>query len=113
MHILHNIKKNVDNLSWLVDQDFRLVEEVSSWARDLESLKTIKSQEYIMLMALYSGDELDKIDDLMENIKKGNKVMLSLYGVIEKIEDINLLEPQEVASLINKFKKESGDIILV
>ena len=82
MYILHSLKKSVDSVSEVVNQDFGLVEEVSSWAKDLEALKVIKGQKYRMLMAVYFGDELDKIDDWIDSIEDENKVMLSLYDNI-------------------------------
>lgn len=49
-------------MAQVVNQDFGLIEEVSSWTRDLEAPKTIKSQKYMRLIIVYSRDELDKID---------------------------------------------------
>lgn len=46
MHILHSIQKNMNSLVIVVNQDFGLQEEVSTWTNDLESLKTIKGQIY-------------------------------------------------------------------
>ena len=80
MHILHILRKNAERLAWVIDQDFGLVQEVSSWAKDLEAPKTIKGQKYTMLTIVYFRDELDKIDDWIDSIEDGNKVMLSLYG---------------------------------
>lgn len=38
-----------------------------------------------MLMVVSSGDELDKIDDYIDNIESGNKIMLSLYDDIQHV----------------------------
>ena len=87
MHIFYSLRKNFNTFAQVVDQDFGLVEEVSSWARDLEALKIIKSQKYKMLMVVYFGDKIDKIDDWIENLNKGNIVMLSFYGDIEQTKE--------------------------
>lgn len=38
-----------------------------------------------MLMDVYTGDELDKIDDWIEKISDGNKVMETLHTDIHKL----------------------------
>ena len=46
MHILHNIRKNANNLAQVVNQDFELVDEVSLWTNDLDALKIIKGHKF-------------------------------------------------------------------
>ena len=43
MKIFHSLKENLDNLSWITNLDFGLLDEVSSWAKDLMVLGEIKS----------------------------------------------------------------------
>jgi hypothetical protein len=73
MYLLHSLWKKVESVAKVVNQDVDLIEEVSSWARDLETLESIKSQKYRIVMAVYCEEELDKIDDLIKNIKEGKK----------------------------------------
>ena len=37
-------------------------------------------------MIVYSREELDKMEDCMDTIEDGNKVMLSLYNNIQEIQ---------------------------
>lgn len=38
MHLLHNIQKNGEKLAIMVNQDFGLMDKVSTWTNDLEAL---------------------------------------------------------------------------
>lgn len=40
-----------------------------------------------MLMDVYMDEKLDKVDDWIENILNGNKVMESLHAEIHKLKD--------------------------
>ena len=45
------------------------------------------SQKYKMMSIVYPRNELDKMEDQIENIEKGNEVMLALYRGIQWIQD--------------------------
>ena len=65
----------------MVDQEFGLMDEVSTWTHDLEALKTIKDQRYQILVGVYMVDELDKIYEWIE-VLKGNEVIMGFYEKI-------------------------------
>ena len=65
----------------------------------------------------YTGDELDKIDDWIEKIVDGNKVMETLYADIHKLKDQTqekILEAEKYYSdaCHDIFEGESRDKIL-
>ena len=71
----------------IVNQDFGLMDEVHTWAKDLHILIIIKGQSYRTLMEVYTIEELDKIQDWIEKITAGNKVMEGLHEYIQKLKD--------------------------
>lgn len=85
LNLLHGMHNNVDKLVTIVNQDFGLMDEVRTWANDLQALKSIKGKRYQMLMEVYTAEELDKLDDWIEKLLAGNKFMEGLYEDIQKI----------------------------
>ena len=63
------------------------MDKVHTWSKDLQALQSIKGQSYQMLMDAYTVEELDKIDDWIEKIENGNKVMETLHADIHKLKD--------------------------
>ena len=93
------------------------MDEVHTWVNDLRALQSIKGQRYCMLMDVYTGDELDKIDDWIEKIGVGNKVMETLPVDIHRLKDQTqekILEVEKYYSdaCLDIFKDESRDKIL-
>ena len=62
MIVFYKLKDNLDSFSWIANSNFVLLEEVSSWANDLTTLREIKSQKYQMLTSIYTVDEIDKVE---------------------------------------------------
>ena len=54
------------------------MDEISSWDKDLEPPKNIRSHKNRMLTIVYFG-ELAKMEDWMNTIEDGNKMMSALY----------------------------------
>ena len=50
-------------------------------------LWAIKGQRYHILIDVYTGEELDMIDDWREKIADGNKVMETLHEEIHRLKD--------------------------
>lgn len=114
MNIFHSIGKNTNNLEKVVTQDFGLIDEVSSWMNDLEAPKTIKGKMYQMLLPIYPRDELDKINDWVESIQAGNKVILSQYDDIQEMQTrvwTHIFEADNYYNATNLeiFKNDSKD----
>lgn len=70
-----------------------------------------------MLMDVYTVDELDKIDDWIEKISNGNKVMETLHAKIHKLKDQTqeqILEAKRQYSnaCLDIFEDESRDRIM-
>lgn len=72
----------------MINQDFELMDKVSTWTNDLEALQIIKGQRYKILLNVYTREELAKIDVWIEKIQSRNRVMLALYEDIQEIEDM-------------------------
>ena len=71
---------------------------------DLEARKIIRGQKYKMLIVVYSREELENIENMMDNIEDGNKVMFSLYGDIYEIQvraKAQILEVDKFYSVAN------------
>ena len=81
------MQNNVDNLVSILNRDFRLMDEVHTWGKDLQVLQSIMGQRYQMLMYVCSAHEFDKTDDWIEKIMDGNKVMETLHANIHKLKD--------------------------
>jgi len=81
------MQDNADRLVAILNQDFSLMDEVHTWGKDLQALQLIKGKRYRMLMEVYIAEELDKIDDWIEKIADGNKVMETLHVEIHKLKD--------------------------
>ena len=70
-----------------------------------------------MLMDVYMGDELDKIDNWIENIIPGNEVMEKFHVDIHKVKDKTqeqILEAKKYYNdaCLNIFEDESRDKLL-
>ena len=63
------------------------MDEVHAWSKDLQTLRAIKGQRYCILIDVYTGEELDMIDDWIEKIADGNKVMETLHEEIHRLKD--------------------------
>ena len=63
------------------------MDEVWAWSKDLQTIQAIKGQRYHILIDVYTGEELDMIDDWIEKIEDGNKVMETLHGGIHTLKD--------------------------
>ena len=63
------------------------MDEVRLWSKDLQTLQAIKSQRYRILIDVYTREELDMIDDCIEKIASGNKVMETLHDEIHRLKD--------------------------
>ena len=66
----------------ILRQYFSIMDEVQAWSKDLQTLQAIKGQRYHILIDAYSRKELDIIDDWIEKIADGNKVMETLHDEI-------------------------------
>ena len=94
------------------------MDEVHTWGKDLQALQSIKGQRYQMLMDVYTTKELDKIDDWIEKITDGNKVMETLHVDIHKLEDQaqeQILEAERHYSdaCLDIFEDDSRDKLMV
>lgn len=85
--LVHHMQNNADKLVAILNKYFGLIDEVHTWGKDLQALQSIKGQRYRMLMDVYTANELDKIDDQIEKILDGNKVMETLHTDIHKLKD--------------------------
>ena len=63
------------------------MDEVRAWSKDLQNLQAIKVQRYQILIDVYIGEELDIIDDWIEKIVDGNKVMETWHEEIHRLKD--------------------------
>ena len=63
------------------------MDEVWAWSKDLQTLQAIKGYRYRILIDVYTGEELDMIDDWIEKIADGNKVMETLHEEIHRLKD--------------------------
>ena len=63
------------------------MDEVWAWSKDLQNLHAIKGQRYQVLIDVYTGEEIDMIDDWIEKIAEGNKVMETLHDEIHWLRD--------------------------
>ena len=63
------------------------MDEVRAWRKDLQTLQAIKGQRYHILIDVYTGEELDMIDDWIEKIVDSNKAMETLYEEIHRLKD--------------------------
>ena len=63
------------------------MDEVRVWSKDLQILQAIKGQRYRILIDVYTREELDMIDDWIEKIAEGNKVMETLHDEIHRLKD--------------------------
>ena len=63
------------------------MEEVQVWSKDLQTLQAKKGQRYCILIDVYTREELDMIDDWIEKIADGNKVMETLHEEIDWLKD--------------------------
>ena len=53
----------------------------------MQTLQAIKGQRYCILIDVYTREELDMIDDWIEKIADGNKVMEILHEEIHRLKD--------------------------
>ena len=63
------------------------MDEVQAWSKDLQILQVIKGQKYRILIDVYTGEDLDMIDDWIEKIANENKVMETLHDEIHRLKD--------------------------
>ena len=63
------------------------MDEVHAWSKDLQTLQAIKGQRYWVLIDVYTGEDLDMIDDQIEKIADHNKVMGTLHEEIHRFKD--------------------------
>ena len=63
------------------------MDEFWAWSKDLQTLQAIKGQRYHILIDVYIGEELDIIDDWIEKIVDGNKVMEIFHDEIHRLKD--------------------------
>ena len=87
LKLLHATQENVNKVVAILRQDFSIIDEVCEWRKDLQTLRAIKGQRYRTLIDVYTGEELDMIDDWIEKIADGNKVMEKLNGEIHRLKD--------------------------
>ena len=85
--MLHDAQENVNKVVAILRQDFNIIDEVHEWSKDLQTLQAIKGQRYRILIDVYIGEELDLIDDWIEKIAYGNKVIETLHDEIHKLKD--------------------------
>ena len=45
------------------------MDEVWAWSKDLQTLQAIKGKRHQILIDVYTGEELDMIDDFIEKIE--------------------------------------------
>ena len=111
------MQNNVDKLVPILNEDFGLIDEVHTQGKDLQVLQSIKGQRYLMLMDVYTTDELDKIDDWIEKIVDGNKVMETLHANIHKLKDQaqeQILEAERhyIDACLDIFEDDSRDRLM-
>ena len=87
MKLLHATQENVNKVVAILRQDFNIMDEVRTWSKDLQTLQAIKGQRYHILIDVYTGEELDIIDDWIEKIVYGNKVMEIFHDEIHRLKD--------------------------
>ena len=87
LKLLHATQENVNKVVAILRQDFSIIDEVREWSKDLQTLRAIKGQRYRILIDVYTGEELDLIDDWIEKIADGNKVMETLHDEIHRLKD--------------------------
>ena len=63
------------------------MDEVQAWSKDLQTLQAIKGQRYQVLIDVYTGGELDMIDEWIDKIMDSNKVMETLHDEIHWLKD--------------------------
>ena len=81
------MQKNVNKIVAMLKQDFSIMDEVRAWSKDLQTLQAIKGKRYHTLMDVYTGEELDMIDDWIEKIVDINKLMETLHEEIHQLKD--------------------------
>ena len=81
--------------------DFSIMDEVWAWSKDLQTLQAIKGQRYRILIDVYTEEELDMIDDWIEKIEDGNKVMETLHEEIHRLKDKDREQILEAEKLYN------------
>ena len=87
LKLLHAMQENVNKVVAILRQDFSIMDEVQAWSKDLQTLQAIKGQRYHILIDVYTKEELDMIDDWIEKIADGNKVMETLHEGIHRFKD--------------------------
>lgn len=87
LKLLHTTQENVKNMVGILKQDFSIMDEVRAWSKDLQILQAIKGQRYRVFIDVYTGEELDMIDDWIEKIVDRNKVMETLHIEIHRLKD--------------------------
>ena len=63
------------------------MDEVWAWIKDLKTLQAIKGQRYRTLIDVYTGEELDMIDDWIEKIEDGSKVIETSHDKVHWLKD--------------------------
>ena len=63
------------------------MDELRAWSKDLQTLQAIKGKRYWILIDVYTGEELDMIDDWINKIADNNKVMETLHEEIHRLKD--------------------------
>lgn len=71
----------------ILKQDFSIMDEVRAWSKDLQLLQAIKGQRYIILVDVYTMEELDLIAYYIDNIVDSNKVIETLHTEINRLKD--------------------------
>ena len=71
----------------ILREDLSIMDEVRVWSKNLKTLQAIKGKRYHILIDVYTGEELDMIDDWIEKIADGNKVMETLHDEIHRVKD--------------------------
>ena len=61
------------------------MDEVHAQSKDLQNLQAIKGKRYYTLIDVYIGEEPNMIDDWIEKIANGNKVMRALHEEIHRL----------------------------
>ena len=87
LKLLHAMQENVNKIMAILRQDFSIMDEVHAWSKDLQTLQAIKEQRYHTLINVHIKEELDMIDDWIEKIVDGNKVMETLHEEIHWLKD--------------------------
>ena len=87
LKLLHAMQEDVNKVVAILRQDFSIMDEVHAWRKYLQTLRAIKGQRYRILIDVYTKEELYMIDDWIEKIVDGNKVMETLHGEIHRLKD--------------------------